>query len=195
MSAAYEVDETRLFNGEGQRKYLIPAEARRYFAVAARADRQTRLFAQLLYLTGCRLSEGLAITPKLIDAEGQRVVFRTLKRRKLTYRAVPVPMRFLRELLAYASEHEPEERLFPWCRQTGWRRVRTLMLAASIEGPQATPKGLRHQFGCHAIGQKIPESAVGRWLGHANAKSTRVYTFVVGAEERALAKRMWRDGR
>jgi integrase/recombinase XerD len=191
MSATYEVDETRLFNAEGQRKYLIPVEAKRYLAAAAHADRPTRLFAQLLYLTGCRLSEGLAITPKLIDVEGQRVVFRTLKRRKLLYRAVPVPTWFLRELVAYASELEPEERLFPWCRQTGWRRIRALMDAASIEGPQASPKGLRHQFGCQAIGQKIPESAVGRWLGHASPKSTRVYTFAVGAEERALAERMW----
>lgn len=191
MSFIPDYDEAQLFNAEGQRKYLIAAEAKRYLAATARADRQTRLFGQLLYYSGCRLSEGLALTPKLIDVEGQCVVFRTLKRRKLIYRAVPMPARFLRELIAYAASLNLEERLFPWSRQTGWRRIRWLMDSASIEGPQGTPKGLRHQFGCHAIGQKIPESAVGRWLGHANAKSTRVYTFVVGSEERALAKRMW----
>ena len=39
--------------------------------------------------------------------------------------------------------------------------------------------------------QGLVVAPVGRWLGHASAKSTRVYTFVVGAEERALAERMW----
>lgn len=184
-------DETQLFDAEGQRKYLIASEAKRYLAATYLADRETRLFGQLLYYSGCRLSEGLALTPKLIDVEGQRVVFRTLKRRKLVYRAVPVPAHFLRELVAYASGLDHDDRLFPWSRQTGWRHIRRLMHVAGIEGPQATPKGLRHQFGCHAIGQKIPESAVGRWLGHASVKSTRIYTSVVGAEERALAKRMW----
>jgi integrase len=191
MNAYTDRIEGVLFDAEGQRKYLVPAEVRRYLAAARQADRPTALFAQLLYYTGCRLSEGLALTPRLLDADGQRVVFRTLKRRRLIHRAVPVPVRFMHALLAHARPLEPDDRLFPWCRQTGWRKISALMDAAAIAGPQATPKGLRHQFGCHAIGQKIPESAVGRWLGHANNKSTRVYTFVVGAEERALARRMW----
>ncbi|WCT75381.1 tyrosine-type recombinase/integrase [Sphingomonas naphthae] len=191
----YEASDGSLFDAQGQRKYLVPAEAKRFLSAAAQADAPTKLFAQLLYLTGCRLSEGLALTPRLIDAEGRRVVFRTLKRRKLTHRAVPAPAAFMRDLLAHADSHGLDDRLFPWCRQTGWRRIRTLMDKAGIEGPQASPKGLRHQFGVHAIGQKIPESAVGRWLGHASGKSTRVYTFVVGAEERALAERMWRIDR
>jgi integrase len=191
VSAGYEQGEARLFDDEGQRKYLHASEAKRLLAAAAHADRETRLFCQLLYYTGCRLSEGLALTAKRVDAETQRVVFRTLKRRKLIYRAVPIPARLMRELAKLASDREPEDRLFPWCRQTGWRRIKALMDAAKITGPQASPKGLRHQFGIHAIGQQIPESAVGRWLGHASPKSTRIYTLAIGAEERALAKRMW----
>jgi integrase len=191
VSARYESDEAQLFDAEGQRKYLHAGEAKRLLAAAARADRRTQLFCQLLYYTGCRISEGLALTPKRLDVEAKHVVFRTLKRRKLTYRAVPVPARLMRDLAALARDCEPEERIFPWSRQTGWRRIKVLMDAAAITGPQATPKGLRHQFGVHAIGQKIPESAVGRWLGHANPTSTRIYTRAFGAEERALAKRMW----
>jgi integrase len=87
--------------------------------------------------------------------------------------------------------YDPEQRLFPWTRQTGWRRIKVLMEAAAIAGPQATPRGLRHRLGVHAIGMQISESAVGRWLGHASPKSTRIYTFALGAEERALARRMW----
>lgn len=185
------MDEGQLFSPSGERKYLQSSEAKRLLAAARTAAADTRLFCQLLFYTGCRLSEGLAITPRLIDAEARHVVFRTLKRRRLTYRAVPVPARFMRELAAFAKGHDADQLIFPWSRQTGWRRIKLLMDAAGIVGCHATPKGLRHQFGCHAISRQIPESAVGRWLGHASSKSTRIYTFVVDAEERALARRMW----
>lgn len=191
MTNRYEVDEGALFTLDGERKYLVAGEAKRLLAAADRADRASRLFCRLLYFTGCRISEGLAITRRRLDAETDRVIFRTLKRRRPIYRAVPIPARFMRELLRYAEAIEPDDRLFPWCRQTGWRRVHALMRAAGIEGPQATPKGIRHRYACHGIGSGLPESLVGRLLGHANPKSTRVYTYVVGAEEQALAKRMW----
>jgi integrase/recombinase XerD len=191
MTDRYRIDETRLFDGHGQRKYLLATEARRLLAAAARADEQTRLFCRLLYYSGCRLSEGLALTPRLLDTEALRVVFRTLKRRRLIYRAVPIPAPLMRDLVALARASAPDDRLFPWSRQTGWRHIKGLMEIAGITGPQATPKGLRHQFGVHAIGQKIPEGTLQRWMGHAKGSSTQIYTFTVGAEERALAKRMW----
>lgn len=48
---------------------------------------------------------------------------------------------------------------------------------AGIEGPQATPKELRHGFGCHDISFGLPESLVDRLMGHADGggKSTRIY--------------------
>ena len=185
------IDETRLFDAHGQRKYLHAVEARRLLAAAASAEEPTRLFCRLLYYTGCRISEGLALTPRLLDAEAKRVVFRTLKRRKLVYRAVPIPAHLMRDLITLSHSRTPDDRLFPWSRQTGWRHIKVLMAVAEISGPQATAKGLRHQFGIHAIGQKIPEGTLQRWMGHAKGSSTQIYTFAVGAEERELAKRMW----
>jgi len=191
MDDRYADDEWRLFTADGQRKYLVAAETTRLLAAADQTDPKTRLFCRLLYFTGCRISESLALTPKLLDHEAGRVVFRTLKRRKTIYRAVPAPARLMRDLAALASGLGPADRLFPWSRQTGWRRIKMLMRVAAIQGPQATPKGLRHALGIHATGLKIPEAAIGRWLGHASSKSTRIYTYAVGAEERALARRMW----
>jgi integrase len=184
-----------LFSASGQRKYLHAGEAKRLLAAADKVDKPTRLFLHLLYYTGARISEGLELSPRRLDADTCRVVFRTLKRRKLVYRAVPVPKHLMRALLAHARGHEPTALLFPWSRQHGWRQIKALMKAAKIDGPQATARGLRHRFGVHAIGRQIPESAVGRWLGHANAKSTRVYTFAIGAEEHALASRMWQNNK
>lgn len=188
--------ESQLFTAEGERKYLTNNEAKALLRAARKADQQTRLFCQMLHITGCRVSEGLQITPRRLDAETARIVFRTLKRRRTVYRAVPVPRRIITELLAYAQSAGlgPGDRLFPWCRQTAWRHIRVLMEQAGIKGPQATPKGLRHGFGCHGIGSGLPESLVGRLLGHAEGgKSTRIYTYVMNAEERALTARMWSE--
>jgi len=191
MNAYAAIDETALFDGTGRRKYLTRSEAAALLAAVRKADPQTRLFCQLLNLTGCRISEALAVTRRHLDPETGRVIFRTLKRRKTVYRGVPVPGRFMAELVKFAATHDADQRLFSWCRQTGWRRVRALMAQAGIEGPQASPKGFRHGYGCHAIECGLPESLVGRLLGHSSPKSTRVYTFVLGPEERELAKRMW----
>lgn len=196
MNGFHDSGEGVLFDANGQRKYLTLAEARALLAAARHSDKRMRLYCRLLYYTGARCSEGLQVTRRRIDIATGRIVFRTLKRRKPIHRAVPAPRGFLRELVAFAdaSGLGPDDPLFPWCRQTVWRRMRALMKTAGVEGPQATTKGLRHQFGCHAIGCGLPESLVGRLLGHADSKSTRVYTFVLGDEERALTARMWRVG-
>ena len=82
MTRVYETDEGALFTLDGQRKYLVAAETRRLLRAAERADQETRLFCLLLYFTGCRISEGLAVTRRRLDRETCRVIFRTLKRRR-----------------------------------------------------------------------------------------------------------------
>lgn len=192
MSVHFDFGDASLFDGDGRRKYLAPGETRRWLDSVSKADRETRLFSLLLYYTGCRISEALALTPSRIDAETQRVVFRTLKRRKRIYRAVPIPARFLRELLVLAGERQPEAALFPWSRTTAWRRVKALMAIAAIDGPQATTRGLRHRFGVQAMMHGMDEELLRRLLGHAlNSKATRIYVRAMGDEERAIVRRMW----
>lgn len=180
-----------LFDMYGQRKYLDTREARRFLAAARTADMPQRLFCEVLFYTGCRISEALELIPRRLDTSGRRIIFRTLKRRKLVYRAVPVPTRLMRDLEKHARSLPEGEPLFPWCRVTGWRIVKSIMEQAQIEGPQATPRGLRHQFGIHAIEAQIPESLLQRWMGHAQARTTRIYTVFGEGEERRLAERMW----
>ena len=51
-----------------------------------------RTLCGVLYTTGCRVSDALALTPKRIDLAGRAVVFETLKKRRQgVYKAVPVP--------------------------------------------------------------------------------------------------------
>lgn len=71
---------------------------------------------------------------------------------------------------------------------TGWRAVHDVMVAARLEGPHASPQGLRHSFGVSA---GIPLNLVQKWLGHAQLTTTAIYADAVGAEEKDIACRMW----
>lgn len=184
-------DMAALFDGTGRRKYLCDSELTRFHATLRRSDPATRSFCQLIAMTGCRISEALATTPKHLDIDAKRVIFRTLKRRRTVFRAVPVPDVLMRELAAVASGLGEEDRLWPWARQTGWRKIRAVMERAEINGPMAMPKGLRHAYGIRAAGENVPPSLIQRWLGHADPDTTAIYINAVGKEERKFAERLW----
>jgi site-specific recombinase XerD len=74
---------------------------------------------------------------------------------------------------------------------TGWRAVHTVMAAAGLDGPQASPKGLRHGFGVTAVSAGIPLNLVQKWLGHAQLSTTAIYADAVREEEQSVASRMW----
>ena len=74
---------------------------------------------------------------------------------------------------------------------TGWRAVHAVMEAAGLDGPHASPKGLRHGFGVAAVSAGIPLNLVQKWLGHAQLTTTAIYADAVGAEEKDIARRMW----
>jgi len=181
-----------LFDRNGRRKYLSADEWRRFLNAADGANAKTRALCRTLAYTGCRISEALSLTPAHIDLETGRIVLRTLKRRKLVFRAVPVPPCLIAELNALAKNRAPQARLWEWCRQTGWRRVKRVMEEARVRGPQATPKGLRHGFGIAAAEENIPPGLTQRWMGHARLETTTLYQHAVGREERTFAKRLWR---
>ena len=191
MRAVHD-DTTALFDPDGGRKYVCASEWRRFLAAADRAEVRARCFALLLAYTGCRISEALALTPGRLDAETGRVIFLTLKRRKRVPRAVPVPPDLMAALLRLAQPVPAQDRIWPWCRQTGWRHIKHLMAEAGIRGSQATAKGLRHGFGIANAEQNVPPALTQRWMGHARLETTAIYQHAVGREERSFAKRLWR---
>lgn len=78
------------------------------------------------------------------------------------------------------------------CRSQAWRLIKEVMRDADIPaGPHATPRGLRHGFGLHAIRSGVPLNLVQRWLGHASMATTAIYLQAMGEEEREIAARMW----
>lgn len=188
-----------LFDAAGRRKYLTAEERSRFLAAAETGPRESRTLCLVLAYSGCRLSEALALTAERVDLAAGTLVFESLKKRRSgLYRAVPVPPAIIDALdLAHdlrAVQQCPKARaavLWPWSRVTAWRRVAEVMRRAGLEGPQTTPKGLRHGFGVQAVSVGIPLNLVQKWLGHAQLSTTAIYADAVGAEEKQIAARMW----
>lgn len=147
----------------------------------------------MLAATGCRISEALSLSETSIDFEAGQVVIRSLKKRgRKVFRTVPLPPALLSMLQeGLKAGLLCRDRLWPWSRMTGYRRVREVMHAAKITGRHASPKGLRHAFGVCAIQSNVPLNLIQRWLGHADIKTTTIYTDAMGPEERQFAARMW----
>jgi integrase len=190
----------RLHTADGARKYLTAGERDAFLHAAERADRQARTLCMTLAYAGCRLSEALALTADRVDLAAGVLVIESLKKRRTgIYRTVPVPPALLDalDLVHGIREHQARrgkgrgERLWPWSRMTGWRAVHAIMAVAGLDGPQASPKGLRHGFGVAAVSAGIPLNLVQKWLGHAQLTTTAIYADAVGTEEKDIAGRMW----
>jgi len=186
-----------LFDTSGQRKYLNAAERKAFRQVVEKQPRQVRTFCLVLYYTGCRISEALALTPERIDLEECTLTFESLKKRQRgVFRSVPVPHSLIDTLeLAHGlRELKPDQkarRLWDWSRMTAYRKIKAVMIEAGISGIKATPKGIRHAFGIAANQKGIQLNMVQRWLGHADIKTTAIYSEAVGKEERNVAQRLW----
>jgi integrase len=145
-------------------------------------------------LTGARISEPLGITPRHIDVVAKTTTLRTLKRRRLVYRTIPVPddlLEMLELIHDTTNRKNVDQALWPVDRATAHRWVKTAMAVAGLAGPQASAKGLRHGFAIAALEKNVPLNIVSRWLGHSNLQTTTIYATFTGSEERRLAARMW----
>jgi integrase/recombinase XerD len=188
-----------LYARQGGRKYLNAAERARFLRAAKSAPHRVRLFCYVLFWSGSRISETLALTANAIDVDDGVALFETLKRRRQgVIRQVPLPVDLVRQLnrefRLRARQRDvrlASQRLWPWSRTTAWRRVKNLMFLAEVSRTAAMPKGLRHAFGVAAFRRSVPPHLVQRWLGHASLETTAIYADVTGEEEREFAARMW----
>ncbi len=192
--------EGSLHTRDGQRKFLNDAERRRALAATDDLPEDRALFVQVLAWTGARVSEVMALTASSFQIESGVVTIVTLKRRKFSVREVPIPDRLIAALETFFSlrclqrdDSRGTRRLWPFCRMTAWRIVKTVMHAARIAGPQACPKGFRHGFGHMAVRGGTPLHLIQRWMGHARLSTTAIYMSLSGPDERAFARRLWGD--
>ena len=187
----YQPTKPTLRTQDGRRKYLNAAERTRFIAMARTCPRpEVATLCLLLAYSGCRISEALAVHRAHVDREAGTVTIRSLKKRGARiFREVPLPDDVVDALLAIMRD---ETWRWPFKRERAWQLVKEVMAASGIgDGPHATPKGLRHAFGVHAVRCKVPLNLLQRWLGHASLVTTAIYADVMGEEERELARLMW----
>jgi integrase len=186
-----------LYSATGLRKYLTPDERARFLAASLTEPRPfVRTLCLTLAYTGCRISEALAVTAGAVHPDLGCIAIRTLKQRRaqIVVRQIPVPPFLIQELeRVHGLSCQPlQRRLWPLSRGRGWQLVKDVMDVAKIaSGPHASPKGLRHGFGLHAVRCGVPLNLVQRWLGHASMTTTAIYLQAIGNEEREIAARMW----
>jgi len=197
--------QMRLYDERNRRLYINAEERERFLKVADRQSLKLRAFCLTLFYTGCRPSEGLALTVASVDAHSRIVSIRTLKKRRLhQIREVPIPpvladvlADLVRQRLAESRKTDPTTiYLFdhhgqPLSRVGGYRWVKGVMKEAGIRGAQASPKGLRHGYGVHALRSGVPLNMLRKWMGHSSIETTAIYANAVGKEEMEIAGRMW----
>ena len=188
-----------LYDDAGRRLYITENERDALIWASSWADPPRRLLVLVLIHTGCRISEALALRPAQIDVAGCAIVFRSLKKRggKTVFRSVPVPRSLIVDLVRSFTldPHGGDQaRLWPVTRNTGYRWVKAVMIAAKIPpGPHQSPKGLRHGYGVRGILSGVAVSELQVLMGHEDIATTSGYLRVVGPEKRAVASRMWRS--
>lgn len=147
-----------------------------------------RALLELLYGTGARISEALALDVDEIDEQARAVRFRGKGGKE---RIVPLGSYALAAIEAYRVRARPSlaaagrssHRLFlnarggPLSRQSAWAILRDCAERAEI-GLELSPHSLRHSFATHLLDGGADVRVVQELLGHASVTTTQVYTLV-----------------
>ena len=152
-----------------------------------------RALVELLYATGLRVSELVALTTASVDVDSG-VLFCTGKGSK--QRRVPVGRSALEWLRRYQAArrvllagHE-SQRLFvsylgrPLSRQNVWATLKRAAAKAQIRG--VTPHVLRHSFATHLLEHGADTRSVQAMLGHSDLATTQIYTHVTSERIRSV---------
>ena len=142
------------------------------------------LLLELLWRTGARSSEAIALSADSFVTEDERVfaiITRLRARGRPRKRAPPSPRRvpiadaaFIERLQRYIATHRPRGRLFQVTRQTVANRLRRAGRGLAL--PFApTPERLRHSFAVNCLLHGVPIRVLQSWLGHAALSSTERY--------------------
>ena len=156
-----------------------------------------RLILDLMWTTGARISEVLALTPSHFVDDGYdfMVVLRTLKQRpgrptntqlaRSPKRAIPIvdPMLIDRvQSYLYAGHFRKDERIFTMARQTVNRHIHDLVERVGGAPINISCKTFRHSFAIHLLLHGRPLKIVSQLLGHKSIESTEIYTNVLTAD-------------
>jgi len=157
-----------------------------------------RALLELLYATGLRVSELLALAPAHLDLEAGVLTCMGKGRKE---RVVPFGEEAVRWLGRYLREARPalaarrnSPRLFvnarggSLSRMGFWKLLRGYGLQAGI-ARAISPHVLRHSFATHLLERGADLRAIQMMLGHADLSTTQIYTHVLDERLRSVYER------
>ena len=149
--------------------------------------KRDKAMMELLYATGMRVSELVALNLDSIELRNNRATVRCVGKAGKE-RLIPIHEQAVHALRIYLQEARPElarsrrekglfinrrgERL---TRQGFWLILKNYAKSANISS-DVTPHTLRHSFATHMLRGGAPLRSVQELLGHANISTTQVYT-------------------
>jgi integrase/recombinase XerD len=156
--------------------------------------RRDRAMLELLYASGMRISELVALNMGDVNFEGDYFVRCLGKGRK--ERIIPLYQQIALTVKKYVDEDRPklahghkETALFlnargdRLTRQGFWQKLKEYAKSAGLSS-QISPHTLRHSFATHMLSGGADLRSVQELLGHANISTTQVYTHLTTDEVR-----------
>ena len=157
-----------------------------------------RAMLELLYATGCRVTELVGLNVEDVNRAAGLVVCRSGEKE----RAVPVYDTALRALDKYLKDARPEllddredeEALFlnmngeRMSRQGFWKLLKGYQKKAGIK-KEITPHTLRHSFAAHLLENGADLRSIQEMLGHADIASTQIYARLVKKQLKDVYKK------
>jgi integrase/recombinase XerD len=173
-------------------KYLSEAEVDALLEAARLHPRAEMLAAalEILYATGLRVSELLALPRRTLSGDGQMLLIRGKGGKERIVPLSDAARDAARPLLAGRSRHlfpgrDPDA---PFTRQAFWRLLKEVAMAAGIDPDRVSPHVLRHSFASHMLARGADLRSLQVLLGHADIATTQIYTHVLAERLQQLVQ-------
>lgn len=175
-------------------KAISVAEVERLLEAASASEGpaglRDRALLELLYSTGARISEAVALAVDDLDLDAENPVVRLFGKGRQV-RVVPVGSHATRAVGAYLVRARPVlaargrggaalflgQRGAPLSRQSAWAVLQAAAHRADLDA-HVSPHTLRHSFATHLLAGGADVRVVQELLGHASVTTTQIYTHV-----------------
>lgn len=173
------------------------AAGRRALKAAALEAQRTACIVELLYASGLRISELVALPATAARANGEAIMVTGKGRReRLVPLSLPAKAAMAGWLAARKAAGLAASRwLFPadsesgtLTRQQAGRDLKALAGAAGLDPARLSPHVLRHAFASHLLAHGADLRVVQTLLGHADVATTQIYTHILDERLKAMVR-------